>query len=853
MIHPWMQGKIIVENSDNSQTFAKTTSNEIGSAQLDQSIYHVKQNEDSLVKIFGTISNPLKESRVEITITNPEYNSDGSSVITTDGYYELFFPLDYDSPEGTYKVLVSYSSSIIGQMTFDVIQESQFAFQNNETEISTTKDVAIAEKEIPAPFVDTTKDPSYYVKRYVTEPDYKDWFERNYPDYTFYEAIDISESEFLEYTEIIMNTNVQKNMDDSKLTESIIATLGIKSTHIVIHESANKAYMVDNVRYTSVLPDQTQIHVIDLDDNSITSIEISSPVSSKIIIDERNERGYFLFSDNSRIGVIDTKNDKIVHEAHKGPSDGQLVIYPSKKLLYFLDRGQSKLFAFPTKNDDFSDDEFYKSGKYVTELEIKNPEFFAINENTNQGYMTERRSGIIHIFDLETNSEIDSFTNCCNQFLFDFVVDSNSNKAYSISPDHLNVIDLDSKQVEKKISINEYTRSMDINFKTQRAYLIGDGEIEVVDLKTKASLGSLKLPTGWSPEAIAVDESTNKALVVDNLGKSFVMDLDCNCPEFLDEMKLQAEEEEIQKEREREIQDQIKAIRGDWYSHTLQPFAKVPSSSEMLDMMGKEKVKKYKEFFEGLQPRNIQAGNLELLLSSDKITLEEKETILNYLEDSLLVMKTFSKDKLDEYDDTVQQIINEINEKDLPESDKSQLIKDIQLDSDTRKNQIVNGFADVIRPLESILAKEKSKQGIIDELTNESPISSNGGGCLIATATYGSELTLQVQQLRELRDNSLLQTKSGTAFMESFNQFYYSFSPVIADYERENPIFKELVKITLTPLLTSLSFLNYVDMDSEESVLGYGISLILLNLGMYVGIPVIVIIKIRKTTQNDLQ
>jgi len=52
-----------------------------------------------------------------------------------------------------------------------------------------------------------------------------------------------------------------------------------------------------------------------------------------------------------------------------------------------------------------------------------------------------------------------------------------------------------------------------------------------------------------------------------------------------------------------------------------------------------------------------------------------------------------------------------------------------------------------------------------------------GGGCLIATATYGSELAPQVQMLREIRDNSLLQTQSGQSFMESFNSFYYSFSP----------------------------------------------------------------------------
>jgi hypothetical protein len=120
------------------------------------------------------------------------------------------------------------------------------------------------------------------------------------------------------------------------------------------------------------------------------------------------------------------------------------------------------------------------------------------------------------------------------------------------------------------------------------------------------------------------------------------------------------------------------------------------------------------------------------------------------------------------------------------------------------------------------------------------------GGCLIATATYGSELAPQVQLLRELRDNQLLNTESGSAFMGMFNDVYYSFSPQIADLERENPVFKEMVKISITPLLTSLSLLNYVDMNSEESVLGYGISLILLNVGMYIGIPVVMIVGIRK-------
>jgi hypothetical protein len=128
---------------------------------------------------------------------------------------------------------------------------------------------------------------------------------------------------------------------------------------------------------------------------------------------------------------------------------------------------------------------------------------------------------------------------------------------------------------------------------------------------------------------------------------------------------------------------------------------------------------------------------------------------------------------------------------------------------------------------------------------------SGGGGCLIATAAFGSEMAPQVQFLREIRDNTVMSTQSGTAFMTGFNQFYYSFSPYVADYERENPVFKEAVKVTLTPLLTSLTLLNYVDVDSEQEMLGYGIGIILLNIGMYFVAPAAVIIAIKnRITRN---
>ena len=123
-----------------------------------------------------------------------------------------------------------------------------------------------------------------------------------------------------------------------------------------------------------------------------------------------------------------------------------------------------------------------------------------------------------------------------------------------------------------------------------------------------------------------------------------------------------------------------------------------------------------------------------------------------------------------------------------------------------------------------------------------------GGGCLIATATYGSEMAVEVQQLRELRDNQLLQTESGSAFMGTFNDIYYSFSPAIADMEREHPIFKEVVKLAITPMISSLSIMD--NANSESEVLGIGLSIIMLNLGMYLGVPAIVVIGIRRMNSN---
>jgi len=119
------------------------------------------------------------------------------------------------------------------------------------------------------------------------------------------------------------------------------------------------------------------------------------------------------------------------------------------------------------------------------------------------------------------------------------------------------------------------------------------------------------------------------------------------------------------------------------------------------------------------------------------------------------------------------------------------------------------------------------------------------GDCLIATASYGSELSPQVQMLREIRDNTLLNTESGKVFMNGFNSIYYSFSPQIAQLENDNPIFKESVKLFITPMITTLSIMTLAQ-DSEFDVIFLGLSTIGLIVGMYIVAPITIIYKIRK-------
>jgi len=100
-------------------------------------------------------------------------------------------------------------------------------------------------------------------------------------------------------------------------------------------------------------------------------------------------------------------------------------------------------------------------------------------------------------------------------------------------------------------------------------------------------------------------------------------------------------------------------------------------------------------------------------------------------------------------------------------------------------------------------------------------------GCIIATATYGSELSPEVQFLRGFRDGTAMSTFAGSEFMKVFNAWYYSFSPYVADFISKQPLLKEAMKILLYPLIgilhISASAYSALSFNPELAIVATGL------------------------------
>ncbi len=82
------------------------------------------------------------------------------------------------------------------------------------------------------------------------------------------------------------------------------------------------------------------------------------------------------------------------------------------------------------------------------------------------------------------------------------------------------------------------------------------------------------------------------------------------------------------------------------------------------------------------------------------------------------------------------------------------------------------------------------------ERMTEAPEAEAGSGCFIATAAYGSAMSVEVVSLRNFRDGFLLSSGAGSRLVEA----YYAVSPVFAEAVSESGILRKLVRLHIAPV-----------------------------------------------------
>jgi len=117
---------------------------------------------------------------------------------TSQGSFSKTYPLEGPklNLDGTYTLKIFYGEWFESTFQFKTQVTSG---SSSETSSPTTTSESTTELESQSEndskqksvldFVDTNKDPQYYIDRYYNEPNYKNWFDKNYPDYTIEEAV----------------------------------------------------------------------------------------------------------------------------------------------------------------------------------------------------------------------------------------------------------------------------------------------------------------------------------------------------------------------------------------------------------------------------------------------------------------------------------------------------------------------------------------------------------------------------------------------------------------------------------------------------------------------------------------
>jgi YVTN family beta-propeller protein len=422
-------------------------------------------------------------------------------------------------------------------------------------------------------------------------------------------------------------------------------------------------------------------------------------------------------------------------------------------------------------------------------------------------YVTNPDEGAIAIIDASSKQVVDTIPTPKGILFLQIVEDKNKiyatvegqNKVFVYdleTHEQLNEIDIGEEELvlfskaDKPYGQREYTYfatsgvGLAYNHNNEMLYVVHSevNHINIIDTNSDETVGSINV--GLTPVEIAIDEVTNTAYVT-NWESNDVSIIDLNTSEVTGriqtgfvptQMIIDSDEHKL------------------YVSHHASPHVSVVNLVS-----------------------NAIEKQIQLQGPTSALALDKKTGLLHvtYLPESGFTGQTF------------------LNRVEFIDTKTNALVAGFEIPANPFVMQIDENeqlFASVIKDgaVFSVDLPERTRyQEVVTQAEEESD--TKAGGCLIATAAFGTELAPQVQLLREIRDNVLFGTKSGAGFMSAFNAAYYVFSPTVADLERSNPAFKELVKAAITPMLSTLSILNYVDIDSESEILGYGIGIIKLK------------------------
>lgn len=189
-------------------SFAQTQSN-IGTLHIEKDTYKIPYDKKIPVVISGHVNFPSDSMMVTLAIIDPDNESQGTKIVPSpNGYFEHTVEFDSTSLMGTYDIIASYNGEIFENTSFvieekipsieDILKErgakitvvQETPIESEPVKEPIPKDIPTINNQKPVPdFADPTKDPQHYLDRYYNEDNYKDWFDRNYPDYTIEQAV----------------------------------------------------------------------------------------------------------------------------------------------------------------------------------------------------------------------------------------------------------------------------------------------------------------------------------------------------------------------------------------------------------------------------------------------------------------------------------------------------------------------------------------------------------------------------------------------------------------------------------------------------------------------------------------